>query len=340
MKIFNTHITKHFSILILNLIVLYSCTIKIQEINHKKFNHYNSYLIAGEKNEVKFNSLIWKIDSLSIGAITKIDKRFYVDVKDVELPVKGKIFAKSKIIGIKKQVEIIASRKPNVSLNFYPFDVKDTIYFDNIRFLRFRLESDSSSFEKVKIDSDFFECRFDSIVFYNTRNRIYKENLDRIFELKPKHLFIDTVHYTYQKTTYKQAVNKTFHIIYPEKNNYTDLIDETITFHENSLKAITGSGFGKMQNKIGKVWTETFEIAEYNKRKVKYVYADRYYMNMGELEGVNLIKVKSSTGELLFERLIDGRNQRIEDFLDFYGHDELHIEIRGFLEWDILIRFI
>jgi|GEM_PF-6444249 len=317
-------------------LLLASCGIKIRTINGNPYDERTGYLVAGRSNAVSYNNGLWQIDSVETGTVENHKEEVAITVPDVPVPEMRTIYAHSWIFHRPGQVEIVSSRPPNPQLKLFPSTIGDSLSFDNLRFLRYRLMTDSSSFITVRKPVDGYYCHFDSVgMVINQNNRFSKNDLDRIWKTKPKKIVIDSVYYTYENEEYTVKADTTISLYYPKTDEYAVIEGQfsQSSYHVNSLLAITRFP-GQMQ-RLSLSDEAHPEIIEFSDTRDKYP-----FINLGEIPGINLITVKDEHGNLILERLIDGDNQRIEDFQDLREYQELHVTIKGKNSWSILIRYI
>lgn len=327
----------YFPILIFILVGLSSCKLRITKINDKSYEPDISYLVTDSLNEISFKGIGWQLDSVKLGSLSE---KGQVYVKDSIIPYNNIVFFKRSWGKGRDSLHIISSRLPNLSLKLFPYDLGDTLDFDNLRFLRYRFVSDSSSFEYYSQDVLAYFCSFDSLSMINSSNKFSKEQLAEIFKIKPKKIQIDSIMFDKNGFSFVEKVDTSFILSYPYENLYQMFDEPGVDIHVNSLRTLAKSPVGLKKRILTRNDVESYVISKYTGDKSEYFYKDRFYMNLGELRGLNHIVVKNERDELLFDRIIDGSNQRIEDFLNFFGSDKLYIKVRGYYNWDLTITFI
>lgn len=297
-----------------------SCAIKVVEINGEKYNEQKSYFIAGETNKLLIKPKLWVFDSISHGELIKEKELLIFDFPDTSSYYFNEIFFHSKQLKRKKSIKIPVSREPNLSIKLYPYDLGDTIHFDNIRFLKPKLVSDSSSFLTVRKNVDgFYFSSSNNYHDIHTDGFFFEKQLDSIFLSKPQKIFIDSVYYMIEGETFNDDFNVAFDIVYPEKHLYREL-DKNGRHHVNSLKTLTYFPEKKNLKRPNDttLWEVKYDLAKINT-----------YINLGGIPGTNHILVRDNKQNVIYDRIIDGNNPRIEDLLGISEYDEIFVELKG-----------
>lgn len=316
-------------------LLLTGCSVRIQTVNENEFTEF-SYLESGKNNRVKIKGK--KIDSISNGSFERINRKLYlIKTKESLSPEKVWIYTKKKLLGGVDSICLIVSKPPSYETKLFPMEIIDSIHFDNLRFLKYKLVPDSNSFDNQTKNVDIVYLHLDSVSHSIGSDGFDHHMIANLFEDKPNKIYIDSIRYKSNSIVESEIINKTLIIDYPEYNLYSKL-DSTKSFWNIAFKSIVFLNVG-LKSDIDSL-SEVLYFGAHNSEGVRYPYEDHYFMNMGGLNGLNRIVVKNKLGETLFDRVINGMNHRIEDLFDSYGYDEIFVTVRGDYHWDIHIIFV
>ena len=319
----------------LGVLILFGCAMKIQAVNETEFTEY-SYLESGKNNTIRVKGK--KIDSISVGRFERIKRKLYrIKTEETITPEKVWIYNKKKLFGTSDSLYLISSKPPVYEARLFPLEIRDSIHFDNLRFLKYKLITDSNSFDNRTKNVDIVYLHLDSIPHSFGYDGFDHHMIANLFEDKPNRIYIDSIQYRSNLILESEIINKTLIVDYPEYNLFSKL-DSTKSFWNISFKSIVFLNIG-LKNDLDTL-NEVLYFGAHNTEGVSYPYEDHYFMNMGGLNGLNKIVVKNKLGETLFDRVINGMNHRIEDLFDSYGYDEIFVTVRGDYHWDIHIIFV
>lgn len=336
---------KKLYLIILTIFLTFSCGMKISKINDARTFTPKCYLKAGEENVIKKRpSIFIKTDSLSYNAILESTlTKIKVKTSDVDRITYSKLYSHNRFT--KKQIkpiQIVISKAPNLKLRIYPYDLNDTIEYNNLRFLKVYLSTDSNFYEEIDLQVDRFYYHFnDNIIRVSDKSEL---NFMDVLLAKTESfssITIDEVVYTKDNIVFNEKVNYSKAICYKNNIYCGHGTDQSNHFypgeHTNSIGSmIMGICLNKSKEFILSLQDSTVNrnceiLVGFNERCS--------FINLGDLPGFNTITVRDISGKVIFDKRIDGRNQRIEYFIPITKKQELFFEIKGKFNFNFKATF-
>ena len=313
-----------------------SCSFKLTSFNSTVFFPNIDYIVVGEDNIIEF-SKSWRVDSFDLSYQYLEKGKINVHPKNKIEFQNSTLFLSSKFSKRTDSVSFNVSKRPEFNLKLFPSDLDDTINFDNIRFLRYYLVSDSNFFREIRYPVNQFQCTYDSTSIISYGNFFPKSDIVRIFKQQPEELVIDFVTYTESGIIETVEINEKYQVKYPNSDNYSLFDDENLNFGTFRDVVLFHQQLEKKRN--ARIWKGEIHIGNKDRDAATYVYKNKYYMNFSKLHGVNNIEIYDGHGSLIFDRLIYGNNQRIEDIVNLEPYDEIQVIVKGYYDWNVKIFF-